>query len=88
MGVANNTAAFTITTGNGTICNNFFGVTMPTASNGWICDAIDEVGGANFRIIQTADTATGITLNGYLVSTQAAANFTASHTIKVKCSAY
>ena len=66
IGVANNTAAFTVLTGIGT-CGSTLGLTMPAAGAGWICDAVDEAGGAAFRIQETADSTNSVTFTGYSI---------------------
>ncbi len=85
---ANNTAAFTFKTGSGS-CGSTATLAMPAASNGWVCDAVDEAGGGAFRIQETTDSPTSVVFTGFSIgSTPAVATFTASHTVKVKCSAY
>lgn len=44
---------------------------MPSSpgGTGWICDAIDEAGGAAFLIQETADTLTSVTFTGYSIGT-------------------
>jgi hypothetical protein len=88
IGTVNGTAAFTFTTGSGA-CGSTATIGMPAATTGWICDAVDEAGGASFRIQETSDTTTSVVFTGYSIGTSpAAANFTVSHTVKVKCAAY
>jgi hypothetical protein len=90
IGVANNVAAFTFTTGSGT-CGSTATLNMPAeyASNGWICSAIDEAAAGAFRIQQSSDTLSSVVLTNYSIgTTPAAANYTVSRTVKVTCTAY
>jgi hypothetical protein len=86
---SNGTAAFTITIG--TSGSSSSGVlTMPTANNGWQCDAIDitspnKAGG--YYVKQTAGSTTSVTLTGYNNSGSAAPWFPGD-VIGVKCSGY
>ena len=59
------------------------------ASNGWVCDAVDEAIAGTGRIQETADTTTSVTFTNYSIgSSPATINFVASHTVKAKCMAY
>jgi hypothetical protein len=88
IGTVTSTAAFTFTTGSGS-CTNTAVLGMPTAATGWVCDAFDEaITGASY-IKESADSTTSVTLTTYTVgSSPAAGPFTASHTVKVHCTAY
>jgi len=88
IGTTTSTEGFTFTTGSGS-CTAAAVIGMPTAATGWICFANDIQAAGAFQIQQTADSTTSITLVPYSIgTTPAAVNYTASHTIRVHCTAY
>ena len=88
IGTVNGTAAFTFTTGSSS-CGSTATIGMPTATTGWICDALDMAEAGTARIQETSNSTTSVVFTNYSIgSSPAAANFTASHTVLVKCMAY
>lgn len=90
--IANNngTAAFEINVGStpGSACT----VTMPTASHGWACSAVDVTTNSTLVFVQkqspaASQTATQIVITNFSDAAAASA-FTASDVIRVHCSAY
>ena len=83
----NGTAAFTINVG--TACASSAGtITLPAATNGWVCDFHDVTTPASNIVEQTGGTTTTVTLTNYARTTGVAANFTSSDIIRAKCMAY
>jgi hypothetical protein len=88
MGIANNTAAFTVNTGGGS-CASTLTLTMPGAPDGWVCDGFDEAAAGASRMQQTIGTVTEVQFTNYSVGgTPAPAAFSPSRTIKIMCRAY
>ncbi|KFX63833.1 hypothetical protein KBK24_0119210 [Burkholderia sp. K24] len=83
----NGTAAFGIHVGTSPGSSGI--LTMPTASNAWVCDGIDasQNNSTQFLLKQTASSTTSVTL-GMFSSSGAAANFVAGDFLLVKCSAF
>ena len=87
-GTPNGTAAFAISTGTGK-CTSAFTLGMPTATTGWLCNAWDPANAGTAEIRETTVSTTAPVFTNYSIGTHpAATNFTASHTIRVTCSAY
>lgn len=88
IGTTNGTSVFTFSTGTGT-CGNTATIGLPTAANGWSCQATDIAQAGTARIQQTAGTTSSVVFTNYSIgSSPAATAFTASHTVRVMCSAY
>jgi hypothetical protein len=86
---SNGTAVFTVTIGGGGSSSSGV-LTMPTANNGWQCDAIDITNptkGGGYYVKQTAGTTTSVTLTGYNTSGSAAA-WSPGDVLRVKCYGY
>lgn len=86
---SNGTAVFTITIGRSGSSSSGV-LTMPTANNGWQCDAIDMTNptkGGGYYVKQTAGSTTSVTLTGYNTSGSAAA-WSPGDVLRVKCSGY
>jgi hypothetical protein len=83
----NGNAAFAINVG--TACAASTGtITLPAATNGWICDAHDVTTPASNIVEMTGGTTTTVVLQNYVRTTGVAGNFTSSDIIRVKCAAY
>ncbi|WP_146129293.1 hypothetical protein [Burkholderia gladioli] len=83
----NGTAAFKIVVG--TSPGSGGTLTMPAASNGWVCDGYDlsQINASAFYFRQTGYTTTSVTMAMYNTS-GATANIVAGDTIIMKCSAF
>lgn len=84
----NGTAAFSIFTGTAplTTCT----VTMPAATTGWVCEAntVSATTTTNYIVKQTGAVSTTSVVLSLFTDVAVAQNFTASDTIRVKCTAY
>jgi hypothetical protein len=88
IGTVNGTGAFTFTTGSGS-CGSTATIGMPTATTGWICDAVDLAEAGTARIQQTSNSTASVVFTNYSIgSSPAATNYTVSHTVQVKCTGY
>lgn len=88
VSASNGSAAFAITLG-GATCGSTIVLTMPTASNGWVCDAHDITTPASNVIDQTAGgSATSVTLTNFVRTTGVAGSFHGPDVLAVKCTPY
>jgi hypothetical protein len=84
---ANGNIAFAINVG--TACAASTGtITLPAATNGWVCDAHNVTTPASNIVEMSSGTTTTVVLQNYARTTGVATNFTSSDVIRVKCSAY
>ncbi len=83
---ANNTAAFRVTVGSAPGSTGV--LTLPTATNGWACQASNITTNATLTVSQSAVSTTSVTLTSYSRTTGIAASFTASDVIAIMCLAY
>jgi hypothetical protein len=86
----NGTSSFTVNVGTGTAASSGV-VGLPTASNGWNCQAYNLTAHAGARLDDTwvtANTANSVTLGNRTVTTGIAASWTASDILVVNCMAY
>lgn len=87
----NGTAAFTVNVGTGGAASSGV-IGMPTATTGWSCNVTNQTAVAanrgDQRTVQTASTATTITVQNQTISTGAALVWTASDVLVVQCRAY
>jgi hypothetical protein len=85
---SNGTAAFEIHIGTGGTVSSG-ALTMPTATNGWVCDAqdISTVSASVFQTKQIATTATSVTFQNYSTAAVPTA-WTAGDNLVIKCSAF
>jgi len=84
----NGTAAFSIFTG--TAPTSACTVTMPAATTGWVCEAntVSATSTTNFIVKQTGAVSTTSVVLTLFTDVAATQSYTASDTIRVKCSAY
>lgn len=84
---AASTAAFKITVGTGGATSTG-SITLPTASNGWACNAHNVTNPAGNLVEQSASSTTGATFVNYVRTTGVAGNFTNSDVLAVTCGAF
>lgn len=83
---ANGTAAFLINVGTGAIGAGV--ITMPAASNGWVCSIGNNFASANAITQVDSSTTTSVTISNYLVSTGVNTAWTSGRVLQVKCMGY
>ena len=87
ISASNGTVAFEITLG-GATCGSTITLTMPTAANGWVCDAHNITNPASNVLDQSSTGTTSVVLQNYVRTTGVGGNFTGADHLIVKCSAY
>lgn len=88
---ANGTAAFTVNVGTGASATSGV-ITMPAATNGWICSVNDltarATGTALNQTYETATTTTSVTITNQTISTGVPVAWAASDIIQLSCMGY
>jgi hypothetical protein len=84
--VGTNTAAFKVVIGSGGAAGGT--ITLPAASNGWVCQAFDVTAGTSLFLQQTGSTTTSITVTSFSITTGLPANMTAGDVILFMAMAY
>jgi len=79
-------SCFAVTVGSGGAASGT--LTLPAATNGWLCTANDVTNGSNLFLQQTASTTTSVTMTGYGITTGLAANMSAGDVIVMTCTPY
>lgn len=82
----NGTAAFKLTIGTSCTGIKTITLTLPAATNGWVCTANDVTTPASFVIAQHSSNTTTVVLGNYARTTGLAADFADSEAVLVKCS--
>lgn len=82
---SNGTASFQIDVGSSCTGITTLSFTMPSASNGWSCDARNLSNSATSTPWQSAGTPTSVTFTNYARTTGLAADWTAGDDIRVSC---
>lgn len=83
----NGTWGFSINVG--TACAASAGtITLPAATNGWVCTAHDVTTPASNIVEQSSGTATTAVFTNYVRTTGVAGNFTSSDVLRVHCAAF
>jgi len=77
---------FAVIVGSGGAANGT--ITLPSATNGWMCIANDVTNGSSLFLQQTASTTTSVTVTGYGITTGLAANMSAGDVIVMTCIPY
>ena len=81
-----NTAAFKVVVGTGGAAGGT--ITMPAATNGWVCQAFDVTAGTTLFLQQTGSTTTSFTVTSFSITTGLAANMSAGDVILFMAMAY
>ncbi len=83
---ANGTAAFKVTIG--TTCTGVktFTLTLPAATNGWVCDGQDVTTPASFTLAEHSSNTTTVVIGNYSRTTGLATDFSDSEVLLLKCS--